>query len=135
MAEDNLQTGDAHANELGKLAGETLQQYADRLLEAKRLLNTDPAARPQIINRPALNRLELGGCELSYVNALNNAIADTINHIRGLVAPSGVRADPNLLAFVLRADTLLCLQQDRCMAAEDHVRAGVDGWPTTGHPL
>lgn len=136
MATDTVQAGSAPANapheSLEQREGESSQQHGDRLLAASRRgVNMAGDTADPIINRPAMDRLELGNCQLSYVDALTHAIMDTVEDAHGLVHAGGVINAENLSHFTSRAITLLCLQMDQVKLATDSVTAAVQGWPTT----
>ena len=65
-----------------------------------------------IINRPALDRLEEGNCQLSYVDALTHAIMDTVEDAHGRIHAGHAIPGENLEHFTGRAITLLCLLLD-----------------------
>ncbi len=88
--------------------------------------------RAPFIKRDELDKLEDANAEAGYVKALNQAITDAVDKIRGLVAPGGAREDGNLFAWARHADILLCLQSTHCDLVEAGVYAGIMGWPRQG---
>lgn len=148
MADDTVQAGPAPANaphdSLAQREGESSQQHGDRLLAASRrgvnmagdngVFATGVAHKTlaPFMKRDELDKLEDANAEQGYVKALNQAITDAVDKIRGLVAPGGAREDGNLFAWARHADMLLCLQSTHCDLVEAGVYAGIMGWPRQG---
>lgn len=89
-----------------------------------------------IINRDALDRLDLGNQQLSYIEALTPASINTVEDAHALFHGSGGIQKDTLEHFTGRATALLCLLMDQNKLATDSVCAAIQGWPkTTGHRL
>ncbi len=90
----------------------------------------------RIINRQALDRLEVGSLAIEYAFALCHAVMDKLDVLRGLHGRDGVLANENTCSHIDIATTLISLQLDKLIEGKQAISDSERGWPRTdGHRL